>query len=122
MFIADRIRDYGLDALSSEAEEVHICSAEPTTYTEAKTTFTLGNKTSPVLSSPADGSGGGRSSTLSAITDGDVTGTGNATHFAIIDVSNTRLLAVGALASSVAVSSGNTFTLTACEINFPDTA
>ena len=120
-FIADYVRDNGLTVLDTEAEELHICSQEPVTYAEAKTTYTLGNKTALAVSAPADGKGGGRAATVSAITDGSVTGTDvSCTHIAVVDVTNTRLLATKALSAPQAVTSGNTFTLTAFEIRFPD--
>lgn len=122
MFINDRIRDEGLGVLQTEGEELHLNSSEPTDYTEAKTTYSLGSKSSPTISAPGDGSPNGRSVTVSAIADGSVTGTGTATHFSIVDVTNNRLLVVGTLDSSAGVVSGNTFTLTPFEINFPDTA
>ena len=119
-FIADRIRDMGLEILQTEAEDLHICSQEPTTYAEAITTYTLGDKNGITASALADGTGGGRAVTISAITDGAVTGNGTASHIAVVDVTNTRLLATKALSASQAVTSGNTFTLTAFEIRMPD--
>ena len=120
--IGDRVFDFGLDVLDTEATALHICSQEPTTYTEAATTYTLGNKTTYSSGSPGDRGGGGREVTFPAITDGSVTGTNTATHFAVVDVSNTRLLVVQALSSSQAVTSGNTFTLTSFTVGHPDPA
>ena len=59
---------------------------------------------------------------VAAITDGSVTANGTASHWAITDTGNSRLLATGALAASQAVSSGNTFTLGAFDIGIPDAA
>lgn len=120
-FIADYALD-GLLAKVSEATRLDICSQEPTTYTEATTTYTLGNKTSISIGSAGDRSPDGRKVTVGAITGGSVTGTDDATHWAISDVSGTRLLATGALSSSQAVYSGNTFTLAAFDIGVPDAA
>jgi len=39
-----RVLDFGLDVLDSEADQFWLCSAEPTTYTEATNTFALGSK------------------------------------------------------------------------------
>ena len=120
--LGDRVFDNGLSVLSNEANRLDICSQEPTTYTEATSTYTLGNKTSPTISSPADRTGGGREVTVSAISDGSVTATGTATHYAITDTTNSRLLATGSLSSSQSVTSGNTFTLTEFTIGIPDPA
>lgn len=120
--LGDRVFDNGLTVLDTEANELVVCSQEPTTYTEAHTTYALGNKASPTVSSPADRTGGGRKVTVSAISDGTVTATGTATHFALTDTSNSRLLATGALSASQSVTSGNTFTLTSLDIGIPDPA
>ena len=120
--LADRVYDSGLSVLDTEATRVDICSAEPTTYTAATSTNTLGNTTSITISAPADGDTSGRKVTLSAISGASVTATGTATHFAITDTSNSRLLATGSLSSSQAVTSGNTFSLTAVDIEIPDPA
>jgi len=118
----DRVFDNGLTILDTEANRIDITSQEATTYTEATSTYTLGNSTSLSIGAPADRSGGGREVTAAAISDGSVSGDGTATHFAIVDTSNSRLLATGALSSSQAVTSGNTFTLASFTIGIPDPA
>lgn len=121
-FLNDRVFDNGLTVLDTEANRLDICSQAPTTYTEATSTYTLGNKTSLSVGSPADRSPTGRKVTVAAITDGTVSGTGTATHIAVVDTVNSRLLAVQALSASQAVTSGNTFTLPAFDIGIPDPA
>lgn len=119
--LADRVYDFGLDVLDSEANRVDICSSEPTTYTAATSTASLGNTTSITISAPTDGDTSGRKVTLSAISGASVTGTGTASHFAITDTTNSRLLATGALSGGgQSVTSGNTFSLTAVDIEIPD--
>lgn len=109
--IADYLYDLALAELDTEGDRLDICSQEPTTYAEATSTYTLGNKTSLSIGAPADGSPSGRKVDVAAITDGSVTSTGTATHWAIVDVSNTRLLATGPVAVNQVVTSGNTFTM-----------
>ena len=121
-FIADYVLDAALAKLDTEANRLDICSQEPTTYTEATSTYTLGNKTSLSVGAPADRTPNGRKVTVAAITGGSVTATATATHWAIVDTGNSRLLATGALASSQAVTSGNTFTLGTIDIGIPDAA
>jgi hypothetical protein len=116
----DRVFDNGLTVLDTEANKILITSAQPTTYTEANATYALGNSTTLSIGAPADRSGGGRQVTVAAITDGSVTATGTATHYAIVDTTNSRLLAAGSLTASQAVTSGNTFTLTSTTIGIPD--
>ena len=120
--VGDLVFDSGLDFLDTDGDRLDITSEEAVDYTGATTTYTLGNKTSPTISAPGDRGGGGREVTISAITDGSVTGDGTASHWAISDVSSTALLAAGALSSSQGVSNGNTFTLTSFTIGIPDPA
>jgi len=118
-YLNDRVLDNGLTVLDTEANRLDICSQAPTTYTEATSTYTLGNKTSLSVGAPTDGTSG-RKVVVAAITDGSVTGTNTATHWAVVDTLNSRLLAAGPLSSSQAVTSGNTFTLDAIDIQIPD--
>lgn len=60
--------------------------------------------------------------TVDAISDGSVTATGTAGFFALTDDSASKLLAAGPLASTQGVTSGNTFSLTAFDIELPDPA
>ena len=55
------------------------------------------------------------------IEDGDAweIGTGTATHHAVSDTVNSRLLATGSLSASHVVTSANTFTLAAFDIGIP---
>lgn len=118
----DRVLDNGLSVLSSEPNKILITSQEATTYTEANDTYALGNSTSLSIGNPQDRTGGGREVEVTAISDGSVTGTGTATHYAIVDTSNSRLLATGSLNASQAVTSGNTFTLGLFTVGIPDPA
>jgi hypothetical protein len=120
--LADRVLDLGLNVLDSEADKIFICSQEPTTYTEASSTYALGNKTfsaGGAFGAPAAGSPNGRKVSSTAITDGSVTGTGTAAKWAVVDSANSRLLADGSLAASQAVTSGNTFSLPSFDIRIP---
>lgn len=120
--LADRVFDNGLTVLDTEANRLDICSTAPTTYTEATSTYTLGNKTSLSIGAPADRTGGGREVTVASFTDGSVTASGTAAYYAIVDTTNSRLLATGALSSSQAVTSGNTFSISSFKIGIPDPA
>jgi hypothetical protein len=117
----NRVFDNGLTVLDTEANAIHVTSAEATSFANVAA-VTLGNSTSLSIGAPADRSGGGREVVVAAITDGSVTGTGTATHYAIVDTVNSRLLATGSLTASQAVTSGNTFTLSSVAIGIPDPA
>ena len=118
--IADRVLDNGLTVLDTEANKITVTSQESTTYASANSTHALGSSTSLSIGSPADRSGGGREVTVAAVTDGSISATGPASHYAILDTSNTRLLATGSLSASQSVTSGNTFTLASFKIGIPD--
>lgn len=118
--LADRVYDNGLTVLDTEANRIDITSQEVTTYAEATSTYTLGNSTSLSIGAPTDGDTSGRKVVVAAVSDGSVSGSGTASHFAIVDTSNSRLLVTGSLSTSQAVTSGNTFTLAAFDIEIPD--
>jgi hypothetical protein len=121
-FLSDRVFDNGLTVLDTEANRIDITSQQATSYAEATSTYSLGNSTSLSIGAPQDRAGGGREVVVAATTDGSVTGTGTATHYAIVDTGNSRLLATGSLSASQVVTSGNTFTLSSVAIGIPDPA
>ena len=120
-FINDEVFDQGLDYADTNGTRIDICSQEPVSYAEATSTYTLGNKTGLNTGATEAGATDGRRVIVPAITDGSVTGTGTASHWALTDGSAT-LIATGSLSSSQAVTSGNTFTLDAISITIRDAA
>ena len=120
-YINDEVFDQGLDYADTNGTRIDICSQEPTTYAEATSTYTLGNKTSLNTGATEAGATDGRRVIVPAITDGSVTSTGTASHWALTDAASV-LIATGALSSSQAVTSGNTFTLDAISITIRDAA
>lgn len=120
-FLHDDIMDLALQGITNTGDRVDICSQEPANVTEAISTYTLGNKTSATVGSPTDGDSSGRKVVISAISDGSVTGTDDATHWALSDTTSPQfLICANSLSSSQAVTSGNTFTLPAIDITIPD--
>lgn len=123
MPVGDYVLDNGLSAIDTLASHVYLCSALPTTYTEATSTYALGNKNfgaGSVTGAPAAGSPNGRKVTTTAITDGSITATGTASHWAIVDSANSRLYAAYTLAATQAVTNGNTFQLPAFDVRLPN--
>ena len=118
-FLSDNVRDDGLQQLTNNVNELHICSQEPTTFTEATSTYTLGNKTNPTVSAPQAGDTSGREVQMSAFSDGSVTADGTATHYAWVDTVNSTLYVAEALSASQAVTNGNTFSLGAHDVTIP---
>ena len=119
-FFNDRVFDNGLTTLDTEVNRLDICSSEPATYAAAIGSASLGNKLTPTVGAPTDRSPTGRKVVVSAIADGTVTANGTATHWALVDTLNSRLMATGSLSASQGVSSGNTFTLAAFDIGMAD--
>lgn len=117
-FINDSVFDSGLSFADTNGTRVDICSTDPAGVYSSVTTNTLGNATVNT-GAVANGAVSGRSVTVPAITSGSVTGTGTATHWALTNGTDT-VVASGALTASQAVTSGNTFTLDAIEINIAD--
>lgn len=109
-FLSDEVKDQGLDYVDTNGTRIDICSQEPTSYAEATSTYTLGNKTGLNTGATEDGDTDGRKVVVPEITDGSVTGNGTATHWALTDGSS-LLIATQALSSSQTVTSGNTFSL-----------
>ena len=120
--LGDRVFDNGLSTLSTEANKLVITSQETATFTEANVTYALGNTTTLSIASPSDRTGGGREVVVAAISDGSVTADGTATHYAIVDTVNSRLLATGSLTTTQVVTTGNTFSLGSFTIGIPDPA
>ncbi|MEA1998776.1 MAG: hypothetical protein U9N61_05575 [Euryarchaeota archaeon] len=118
----DDVFDNGLSAIDDNTENLHILSADPGLTWGNIATYKLGTKATPTIAAPSDRSGGGREIVVAAITDGSVSATGTATHYAVTDESLSKILATGSLSSSQAVTSGNTFTLTEFAIGIPDPA
>ena len=117
-YLNDEAMDSGLDWIDTTGDKLHILSQEVSTFGDC-TTYSLGNKDTIAIAAPSDRSPTGREVVISAITDGNVTADGTASHWAITDDSSI-LVACGALASQQAVSNGNTFTLTEFAIGYPD--
>ena len=124
-YLDDRVYDNGLGILDDEVNALHICTQLPATYTEAVTTYTCGSATGaalPTVNAPSARSGGGREVVVAAVTDGAVSATTTATHVALVDTVNSRLLAARELATSQSVTNENPFTLTSFTIGIPGVA
>lgn len=119
-YITDAAFDAALNYIRDNAENLYICSAEPTTFAQASSSLKLATKALPTISVPADRSGGGRELTIAAISDGTVDATGTGTHIAITDDSASALLATVALSATQVLTAGNTMTLTAFTVGVQD--
>lgn len=122
--VENYVLDNGLGAgLKTIASHIYICNAEPTTYSTATVTGTnaLGSKNfgagAVVPGAIAAGTAtNSRKVTTAGFTDGVVSQAGSATWWAIVDATNSRLLAVGQLSSTLVVATGSPFALPAFDI------
>lgn len=117
-FINDEAFDQGLDWLDTNLDRLDITSQEAANYTEATSTYTLGNA---VVNTGATENGAvdGRRVQIPAVSGASVTGTGTASHWAGTD-GTSILAATNSLTSTQAVTSGNTFDTDAISITFRD--
>lgn len=106
--MAKSIPDTNLDEMLTvvEGTNIHVCSAEPTTYTEATTTFNLATDTVGTYTKGA-GTPSGRQNNQAGTTVTSITSTGVATHVAITTTTGTVLELV-TTATSQALTSGGT--------------
>jgi hypothetical protein len=104
----DSVIDGSLNVVKNGATQMCICSAQPTTYAEATTTYKLGIKTgltSGSFTGPVNGDVSGRKLTKNAETGITVDSNGTATHVALC--SGSVLLFVDTCTSQV-LTAGNT--------------
>ena len=118
--VHDSVLDAALDILKNNTENMTLCSAAPTTYTEALTTNMLATiaLTSGDFTN-ANGDTSGRKTTIAQQTGETVTNTGTATHWALIDNSATTLLYVGEMTSQ-ALTAANALTVNAVDVEIAD--
>lgn len=117
------VLDAALNLIKNNGTRLAVCSAQPTTYAEAMTTYALATVTidSADFTGPADGDTNGRKLTVNAQTGISVTASGDATHVAVCDLTGTRLLYV-TTCTLQALTSGNTVDTPAWDIEIADPA
>lgn len=116
--VHDSVLDGAFDILD-QANLMTVCSAEPTTRTEAVTTFALGDVAMTVNTdyTKANGDTSGRKCTVAAKSGVTVDSSGTATHVALCD--GTNLLYV-TTCTSQALTAGNTVNFPAWKIEIAD--
>ena len=121
--INDTVLDGALDVIAT-GTEITVCSAQPTTYAEAHTTYMLATH---VLTAGdgngdftiANGDSSGRKVTVTQQADITITNSGTATHVAIT-VTGTSTLLLVTTCTSQALTSGNTVTIPAFDDEIAD--
>lgn len=107
--MAKSISDTLLDAMLTlaEGDQVSVCSAQPTTYTEAITTFKLAIATGVSGDfTKANGDSSGRKSTLAEQLAVTIDASGDADHVAVTNLGDTSLRRVTTAISQALVSGG----------------
>ncbi len=121
--VGDYALDNGLNAIHTNADKIYLCSQDPLSFADATVNYALGNYSfgvGLVFGGPAAGTPNGRQITSNPITNGSITANGTAAKWAVVDSVNSRLLANGSLAAPQTVTAGNTFTLAAFNIRYPN--
>ena len=125
-FLSDTVLDAALDVIAT-ADTLIICAGEPADYTDATTDSGSGGHALGEVSvssgdfTKADGDTSGRKITCAQQTGVTIDVTGTADHVALVDVGTTTLLAVTTITSQ-AVTSGNTATINAFDLELADVA
>lgn len=116
--IADSVLDAALDKIAT-ADLMTVCNAEPTTRTEAVTTFALADQAMVGGDyTKANGDTSGRKTTVAAKAGITVDTTGTGDHVALVDA--TELLLVTTAAVGVALTSGGTVDVSAFKDEIAD--
>lgn len=121
--VHDDVLDAALNILKNNATRLTVCSAQPTTYNEGNATYALADVTidSTDFTGPANGDTSGRKIAINAQSGVTVDASGTATHVALLDVANSKLLYV-TTCTSQALTSGNTLSTSAWDVEIADPA
>jgi len=115
--IDDQALDAMLQNIADNTDVMVLCSQLPATYLEATETYDVGSKGGIVVGAPAARAGGGRRITVPAVTDGVVVeGGGMATHYALVDVTNSRIKVARQLSAPKELTEGTPWTSPAFDI------
>lgn len=116
----DTVLDGLLNIIKNNATEIYVCSTQPTTRTEAATTYMLAAKTgltSGSYTGPVNGDTNGRKLTVNQNSTITITNSGSAQHVALC--SGSALLYV-TTCTTQSLTSGNTVTIPAWDIEVAD--
>ena len=114
----DAMLDAALDYVSTNANELYLCTSEPADRAAAISASVIAAAT-PSYSANADGDTSGRKKTVQQVTDASLTASGTVNHIALC--SGTTLIYV-TTCTPQAVSSGGTVTIPAWDIEIADVA
>lgn len=120
--VHDDVLDAALNYIKNNGNRLTICSQAPTTYTEATSTYKLADVdiSSSDYTGPANGDSSGRKLTVNAQSGITVDTSGTATHVAIVDTTDSKLLLVTEISNSQSLTAGNTCSTSAFDDEIAD--
>lgn len=120
--VHDDVLDGALNILKNNVTRQTACSAQPTTYTEGNATYALADITVDSTDfTNANGDTNGRKTTIGAQAGVLIDTSGTATHIALLDVTNSKLLYVTTCTSQALTANGsNTVNFPAWDIELAD--
>ena len=116
--VSDDVLDAALNEIATSTR-CCVCSTEPTTYTEAITTYKLADVDSITFTGPANGDASGRKIAFDAENAVPIDSSGTALHVALVDVGNTALQCVTTCTSQV-LTGGGTVNIPAFDMEIAD--
>lgn len=121
--IPDAILDKTLDEIATATKQV-LCSAQPTTYTEANATYALADIVVDGTDfTKANGDTSGRKVTVAAQTGVLIDTSGTGTHIALVRTADSTLIYVTTCTSQAVTANGsNTVNFSAWDIELADPA
>lgn len=110
--------DAFLNVIKNAATKLHVCSTQPTTYTEANATYALAAVTIDTgdFTGPAAGDAGGRKLTVAQQATITIEASGTAAHIALTNGSDTLLLVTTCTEQALVDNDVNTVTVPAWDI------
>lgn len=127
-FIDDRLQDFGLDHLKDNVTLYVLCDGQPLDFSDATTDLGLGgNALGEILVGPTDvvigaGDVSGRKATVGAQANIPVDVTGDLDHIALVDETNSVLLAVTTVSNAQTITQGNNVDMAAFDVEIEDPA
>lgn len=116
------VLDGSHDIVRNNCTRQVVCSAQPTTYIEANATYMLATVTMTSTDfTKANGDTSGRKCTVTAKSSIVISTSGTATHVALLDVTNSKLLRVTTCTSQALTANGsNTVSIPAWKFEIAD--
>lgn len=120
--VHDDVLDGMLNILKNNATRLVVCSTQPTTYTEANSTYALADVTIDSTDfTNANGDTNGRKTTVAAQSSVLIDTSGTPGHVALLDVANSKLLYVTTCTGGALTANGsNTCNVAAWDIEVAD--